>query len=150
MPSFVRNPKDFWAGVLYAAFGAAAVFIAAGEYPMGTGARMGPGYFPIVLGVLLFGFGLACLVRSVTQNGGPIGTLAWKPLALVTLATVLFGLLLPTLGLVVALLVLALVAAAASAKFGFDAQTCGVMVTIDQQSKDIAQGVDKAQEAMDR
>ena len=120
MPSFVRAPKDFWAGVLYAAFGAAAVFIAAGDYPMGSGARMGPGYFPIVLGVLLLAFGLACLVRSVMQDGESIGALAWKPLALVTGATVLFGLLLPALGLVVALFVLALVAAAASAKFRLD------------------------------
>lgn len=130
MPSFVRNPKDFWAGVLYAAFGAAAVYIAAGEYPMGTGARMGPGYFPIVLGVLLLAFGLACLVRSVLQDGAPIGAIAWKPLALVTLATVLFGLLLPVLGLVVALFVLALVSASASAMFGFDPRALAGLVVL--------------------
>ena len=130
MPSFVRSPKDFWAGVLYSAFGAAAVFIAAGDYPMGTGARMGPGYFPIVLGVLLLAFGVACLVRSVLQEGEPIGTIAWKPLALVTLATVLFGLLLPVLGLVVALFALALVSAAASALFRFDVRALAGLVVL--------------------
>lgn len=120
MPSFVRAPKDFWAGLLYALFGGAAVFVAAGEYPVGTGARMGPGYFPIALGALLLCFGLVCLVRSVLHDGGPIGAIAWKPLALVTGASVLFGLLLPVLGLVAALLALALVAAAASAHFRFE------------------------------
>ena len=126
----VRSPKDFWAGVLYAAFGGAAVVIAAGEYPMGTGARMGPGYFPVALGALLLAFGLACLVRSFVQDGEPIGAIAWKPLSLVTGATVLFGLLLPVLGLVVALLALALVSAAASARFGFDWRAAAGLVAL--------------------
>ena len=130
MPSFVRAPKDFWAGVLYAAFGGAAVLIAAGDYPMGSGARMGPGYFPIALGVLLLGFGLACLVRAFVQPGEPIGALAVKPLVLVTGATVLFGLLLPTLGLVVALFALALVAAAASRMFRFDLGAAAGLVAL--------------------
>ena len=86
--------------------------------------------FRSVLGVLLLAFGLACLVRSVLQDGEPIGTLAWKPLALVTLATVLFGLLLPVLGLVVALFVLALVAAAASAKFRLDPRALAGLVVL--------------------
>lgn len=126
----VRSPKDFWAGVLYAAFGGAAVVIAAGEYPMGTGARMGPGYFPIALGLLLLAFGLACLVRSFVRAGEPIGAIAYKPLALVTGATVLFGLLLPVLGLVVALVVLALVSAAASAQFRFDWRAAAGLVVL--------------------
>ena len=130
MSWYVRSPKDFWAGVLYAAFGGAGVFIAAGEYPMGTGARMGPGYFPIVLGVLLLGFGLACLVRAFARAGEPIGAIAWKPLGLVTLATVLFGLLLPSLGLIVALFALALVAAAASRMFRFDLGAAAGLVAL--------------------
>ena len=52
----IRNPKDFYAGVLFMSFGLAALVIAR-SYPLGTAARMGPGYFPRVLGILLLGIG---------------------------------------------------------------------------------------------
>ena len=43
--TFIRNPKDFWAGLVYIAFGVAAILIAL-KYPVGSAGRMGPGYFP--------------------------------------------------------------------------------------------------------
>ena len=52
--ALIRHPKDFWAGVLFASFGAAALVIAQ-SYPLGSAARMGPGYFPRMLGFLLLG-----------------------------------------------------------------------------------------------
>lgn len=119
MRALVRSPKDFGAGALYVAFGLAAVWIGR-DYTFGTGARMGPGYFPSVLGGLLVLFGLAAIVRSFVQSGGPMGTIAWKPLFLVVFATVLFGFLLPRVGLPVSLILLALVSAAASEKFRFE------------------------------
>jgi Tripartite tricarboxylate transporter TctB family len=115
----VRNPKDFWAGAIYVGVGVAAVWIGR-NYAFGSGARMGPGYFPTVLGVILALFGAASLVRSLLHPGEPVGAIAWKPLAMITGATVLFGYLLPRAGLIVALLVLVLVSAAASEKFRFD------------------------------
>lgn len=131
MPSFIRGPKDFWAGVIYALVGGSAVFIAAGEYSMGTGARMGPGYFPTALGLLLLAFGVAAIVRSFLRDGEAVGEIAWKPLLLVTGATVLFGVLLPVAGLVAALLVLTLVSAAASSYFRFDWRaTAGLVLLI--------------------
>jgi Tripartite tricarboxylate transporter TctB family len=115
----VRNPKDFWAGVIYVGVGLAAVLIGR-NYAFGTGARMGPGYFPTVLGAILALFGAASLIRAFLVPGEPIGSIALKPLLLVTLSTVLFGYLLPRAGLIISLFALVLVSAAASEKFRFD------------------------------
>ncbi len=115
----IRNPKDFWAGTIYAAVGLGAFLIARG-YAFGSGARMGPGYFPSVLSILLALFGLAAIVRSIVTEGEPVGAIAWKPLLLITGGTVLFGLLLPTAGFLIALPVFGLISAAASEQFRFD------------------------------
>ena len=119
MTSLIQNPKDFWAGAIYCTVGIAAVWIAQG-YAFGSGARMGPGYFPSVLGALLAIFGLLSITRSLLQPGDPIGSIAWKPLGLITGGTILFGLLLPRAGLIVAIPVYVLISAAASEKFRFD------------------------------
>ncbi|MBK6337211.1 MAG: tripartite tricarboxylate transporter TctB family protein [Betaproteobacteria bacterium] len=126
MTGVIRSPRDFWAGVLYAGFGAAAVLIAR-DYGLGSSSRMGPGYFPTVLGSLLLLIGLASLVRSFFADGEPIGAIAWKGLLLVTLATVLFGVLLRPAGLVIALAAVTLVSAAASVKFRFDGRALALM-----------------------
>ena len=126
MIAVIRSPKDFWAGLLYAGFGAAAVVIAR-DYGLGSSSRMGPGYFPTVLGGLLLLIGLASLVRSFFAAGEPIGAIAWKGLLLVTLATLLFGVLLRPAGLVLALAAVVLVSAAASIKFRFDGRALALM-----------------------
>jgi hypothetical protein len=119
MTSRIQSPKDFWTGLIYLAVGATVIFIAR-NYSVGTASRMGPGYFPLALSGLLIVFGLVAVVRSFIVPGGPIGAFAWKPLVLVLGATALFGALISTLGLVIALLALVLVSAAASEKFRFD------------------------------
>lgn len=126
MKALIRSPKDFWAGLLYAGFGAAAVLIAR-DYGMGSSSRMGPAYFPTALGSLLLLIGVASLVRSFVARGEPIGAIAWKGMFLVTLATVLFGVLLRPAGLVIALAALILVSAAASIKFRFDWKALAMM-----------------------
>jgi len=125
----IRSPKDFWAGLLYAGFGAAAVLIAR-DYGMGSGARMGPAYFPTVLGSLLFLIGAASIVRSLVVRGEPVGAIAWKGLLLVTAGTVLFGVLLRPAGMIAAVAVLVLVSAAASAKFRFEWQALALMALL--------------------
>ena len=119
MAAAIKNPKDFWTGVLYVAFGGAAFWIGR-DYGMGSASRMGPGYFPTVLSALLMLFGVIAIVRSLIVAGEPIGKLALKSAALILGATILFGFLLPRGGLIVALLVLVLISAAASEKFAFD------------------------------
>jgi Tripartite tricarboxylate transporter TctB family len=112
----IRSTKDFWTGVLYVFFGASAVLIAR-EYGMGTALRMGPGYFPTVLGVLLALIGIISLVRSFIATGSPIGGLAFKGLLLVVGSTLVFGFIVRGAGLAVALPVLVIMSAYASVRF---------------------------------
>jgi len=119
MSRFIRCPKDFWVGLIYLSAGLLALW-AGRNLPVGTGSEMGPGYFPIVLALLLCGFGVTSLVAAVTRRGGPVEPIAWRPLALVTLAVGLFAMLLKPLGLAGALAVLILVSASASREFRFD------------------------------
>ncbi|HVS25707.1 MAG TPA: tripartite tricarboxylate transporter TctB family protein [Burkholderiales bacterium] len=112
----IRNPKDFWAGVIYTAIGLAAVVIGK-DYGMGSATKMGPAYFPTLLGALLALIGLAAIVRSFLRAGESIGVFAYKGIALVTVATVLFGLLVRGAGIVIAIFVLVLMSAYASVKF---------------------------------
>jgi hypothetical protein len=116
MPSGIRNPKGFWTGVIYLAFGLGAVVIGR-DYAMGTGTKMGPAYFPTVLGYLLAVIGLIAVVRAFTQPGTPIGRFSLKNLAIVLGATVLFGLLVRGAGLAVAVIALVVLSASASAMF---------------------------------
>jgi putative tricarboxylic transport membrane protein len=117
--TLIKGPKDFWTGVIYIVFGAGGFWIAR-DYGMGTASRMGPGYFPMVLSALLFLFGVIAVIRSFLVEGEPIGGFAWKAAVLVLGSVLLFGFLVIPAGLAIALVVLALVSAAASAHFKFD------------------------------
>lgn len=129
MKPALRSPRNFWAGLLYAALGVAAIVVAR-DYGMGTAARMGPAYFPSVLGGLLALVGVASMLRSVLVDGEAVGRIAWKAAALVTLGTVLFGVLLRPAGLVPALAVLILVSAAASLRFRLEARALALMAAL--------------------
>jgi putative tricarboxylic transport membrane protein len=112
----IRNPKDFWTGVIYLVFGLGAVVIGR-DYSMGTATKMGPAYFPTVLGYLLALIGAIAVVRAFIQPGTPIGRFAVKNLAIVLGATVLYGLLVRGAGLAVAVFVLVMGSAWASISF---------------------------------
>ncbi|MGQ0676268.1 MAG: tripartite tricarboxylate transporter TctB family protein [Rhodospirillales bacterium] len=125
----IRAPRDFWAGLIYLALGIAVVWIGSG-YVQGTSARMGPGYFPSVLGSLLALFGAISIVRSFLRSGDAISAIAWKPLVLVLGSTVLFGLLLERAGLLIALPALIVVSALASGHTRFDLTSIGALLGI--------------------
>jgi len=116
-PSSLNN-KDVWAGLLLIAIGAVAILIAR-NYTFGTALRMGPGFFPIVLGVLLILFGLYILASGLRSGEAIKGP--WSPRALVILplSLVLFGLLMERGGFVPAMLVLIFASATASTEFKF-------------------------------
>lgn len=116
MTSMVKGQKDFWTGVWYAVFGSATVLVGS-DYGMGTATRMGPGYFPVVLGGFLIVIGIASLVRSFLREGEPVGRFALKQAGFILGAVLIFGLLVRPAGLVVALFVLVLGSAYASQKF---------------------------------
>lgn len=116
MSSLIRNPKDFGAALIYLAIGLSAIYMGR-ELPMGTALKMGPAYFPTFLGGLLSFIGLISLVRSFVRKGAPIPEFAWKPLLLITGATVVFGLLVRGAGLAIALPLFVIMTAFASVKF---------------------------------
>ena len=99
-------------------FGAAAIFFAR-DYTIGSAARMGPGYFPFALGVLLAALGVTLVLRSVfgTTGSQAAPALHLKPLVLVLSSVVLFSLLLRPLGLLVSTLLLVVVSSHASQEF---------------------------------
>ena len=103
----IKSPKDFWAGVMFIAFGAGMAAIALNNYQMGSAVRMGPAYFPSVLGGLLAILGLILLVRSFALKGEKVPQFHFRPLVLILLAVLAFGYFLKPLGLLgaVALLV---------------------------------------------
>ena len=112
----IRHPKDFAAGLMFVGFGLAAIFIGR-DYPLGAAARMGPGYFPRILGILLIALGAALAVRALRLDGQKITLESPRPLLIVIGSVVLFGLTAPTLGLVVASVLLIFVSSAASKEF---------------------------------
>ena len=116
MRILIRNPKDFWSGVIFAAVGLAAVVFAR-EHTLGTAMKMGPAYFPTTLGILLTLVGLATMLRAFFHHGLPVGSMGWGKLILALGSVVLFGLLLRRLGLAVALFVLVVLSAYASERF---------------------------------
>jgi hypothetical protein len=98
----IRAPKDFWSGLMFLAF-AAVSLVAAQGYSMGRGGRMGPGYFPTLLGAVLALLGVILVVRSFALRGEAVERIQWRPLVVLTACVLLFGLTIQPLGLVIAL-----------------------------------------------
>jgi hypothetical protein len=113
----LRNNKDFLAGLLFIAIGVVAVVVAARDYPMGNAMRMGPAYFPTVLGGILVLLGAWVTARGIRSGEKLKGEWGWKPLLLIGLAIVLFGFLMSRLGLIPALTAVFLASAAAGREF---------------------------------
>lgn len=101
---------------MFVGFGLGAVIIGQ-DYPMGSAGRMGPGYFPIVLGGILSALGLIGVVRSLIVSGEAMEKFAIKQTILILLSVLLFGLLMRGAGLAISLVVLVMVSAIASTKF---------------------------------
>lgn len=113
---WIKNPKDFWAGFVYIAFGVAAIGFAF-NYPVGSAGRMGPGYFPRALGTILIFLGAILALRALRTQGAPLSFATFKPLFIVIGSVVLFGLAAPKLGLMVATVILVIASSTASDEF---------------------------------
>jgi hypothetical protein len=109
----IRAPKDFWSGIMFIAFAAIAM-LAAQNYSLGSAGKMGPGYFPMMLGAALAFVGAILVVRSLIVAGEPVGRIHLLPLSIIVLGVVLFGVMLELFGLVIALIVVTLVSAFAN------------------------------------
>jgi hypothetical protein len=123
----IKSQKDFFSGLMFLVVGAAFAW-GATSYSVGTGARMGPGYFPLLLGVLLAILGSVIMFYSLvveTPSGDKIGTFAWRPIGYILGANLVFGVLLgglpsiklPSMGLMVAIYALVVIASKAGDNF---------------------------------
>ena len=113
----ITHPKDFYAGLMFFTIGLVGMILAFG-YPLGTSSRMGPGYFPRVLGGILMMLGAILSIRSFWEApGGPIGHFAWKSIALVMGGVAVFAATVNYVGLVVATVLLIFISGYASNEF---------------------------------
>ena len=123
----IKSQKDFFSGVAFVVIGVAFAW-GATNYNIGNGARMGPGYFPLLLGVVLALIGLGVMFKAMvvqTETGDPIGKWAWKPLVFIIGANLAFGLLLgglprfgvPAMGLIAGIYGLTILAGLAGERF---------------------------------
>ena len=127
----IRNQKDFWAGVMFAAFG---IFFAGfgTRYTFGSAARMGPGYFPTVLGIILVLLGVAIALAALSSKAHEqkVAKFSWATIVLILGAVVSFGLLLNTAGLVISLITVVMVSSYASHEFGWKAAVINTVVLV--------------------
>jgi hypothetical protein len=113
----IRNSRDFWAGTLFMGFGAVALYFSQ-SYSVGVASRMGPGYFPRALGVLLIGLGALLSLLSL-RSGRESKKMVWhwRPLLIVLFSVCIFPWTMRILGLIATSLLLVFVASMASNEF---------------------------------
>jgi hypothetical protein len=125
----IRNRRDFFAGLIHMTVGVAFV-LGARTHHVGNGATMGPGYFPLILGVLLTGLGVAITFKGLALRAAdakPIGRWAWRPLFFIIAANLVFGVAIgglpsikvPALGLIAGIYALTFIASLAGEEFRF-------------------------------
>jgi hypothetical protein len=115
----IKSEKDFWSGLMFIVVGIGFAW-GATHYSFGSSARPGPAYFPFGLGIIMAVLGALILFKALTvesEGGDKVGGIAWKPLAIVVGSVVLFGLLLPRLGMFVTLPLLVVTSALAGDEF---------------------------------
>ena len=113
----IKSPQDWWAGLMFVAFGLFFIVFSAGTpefidkivgtkliagYQMGSSVRMGPAYFPAVLGGLLAFLGLLVLLDSIVEEGPKVAKFHFRPLLFIAVSSLAFAYLLKPLGLVLA------------------------------------------------
>ncbi len=137
----IKSQKDFFSGLMFMGVGVAFAW-GASSYTIGTGARMGPGYFPLALGVLLVILGSVITFKALvveTFDGERIGAFAWRPLIFIILANLVFGALigglpsihLPPMGLIAGIYALTFIACLAGDKFNLkEAIVLGTILAI--------------------
>ncbi len=119
----LASQKDFFSGLMFTAVGVAFA-VGATSFTVGDAARMGPGYFPLMLGILLAILGTVITIKSFSggaPGGDRIGAFAWRPLFFVLFANIVFGALLvglpsigfPAMGMFVAIYALVFIASLA-------------------------------------
>lgn len=113
----IKNPKDFWSGLMFLGVGLFFAIWATVNYQMGSAVRMGPAYFPAVLGGLLAVLGFVILGGSFVLDGPKVPRLHFRPLFMVLASCIAYGYLMKPLGMVLATAVMVVIAALGGHEF---------------------------------
>ncbi|MGQ0547608.1 MAG: tripartite tricarboxylate transporter TctB family protein [Betaproteobacteria bacterium] len=119
----IKGPKDFWAGLMFIGTGLFFVVWAAVHYQMGSAVRMGPAYFPAVLGGLLAVLGMIILASSFAVAGPRVPAFHFRPLLLVLASCIAYGYLMKPLGMVLATAIMIFIAALGGHEFKWKEMT---------------------------
>src|SRR5262245_38463320 len=106
----VKSPQDFGAAVVFMVIGVAGIYFGR-ELAFGTPARMGPGYFPTLLSIIIVALGLILGLRSLAIEGPPIERVQLRPLFFIVIAILAFGYLIDLVGLAITAVLLTVLAA---------------------------------------
>jgi hypothetical protein len=109
----VKNPQDFWAGLLFLVIGLLAVYFGR-NYTFGSATKMGPGYLPTVLAWMMAAMGAFLTLRALIESGPSIERSLWRPQIFIIAAIVVFGFLIERFGLAPSVVVVTVIAALAS------------------------------------
>lgn len=114
----IRNHRDFWSGVLFFVTGILFMVLSR-QYQLGTAAKMGPGYFPTILGGLMAALGLLIMLPAFAKRGPEvkIDRVDFKAILLVLVAVAVYAATLPKLGFIVSLMLLICISSLASHEF---------------------------------
>ena len=130
MKARIKAPKDFWAAMMFIGFGGFFMLWALTHYQMGTAVRMGPAYFPAVLGGLLVFLGILVLIEGFAMAGPKVPTIKFKPLILISAACVIYGYMMKPLGLILATALLVFISAFGGHEFKWKEVTILYVVLI--------------------
>ena len=108
--------KNLLTGLMFVLIGLGALWLSQG-YSMGTARRMGPAYFPSIVGGALAFLGIVVTIRSFRSPAGPVRIPTLRPMITITCAVVLFALLVRSLGLVLSLLLLVVISCLAGPRY---------------------------------
>lgn len=127
----IRNHKDFWSGMLFILTGVLFMVLSR-QYNLGTAAKMGPAYFPTVLGGLMALIGLMILLPSLRGSGAVqrIAKVDLKTIVLILVAVAVYAATLPKLGFIVSLVLLVFISSLASHEFHFKSTAISVVVLL--------------------
>jgi hypothetical protein len=127
----IRNHRDFWSGIMFLVLGVLFVIFSQ-AYQLGTAARMGPGFFPTMLGALMALLGLAIAWRSTAPGNREerVEKVSWRELFLILFAVGVFAIALPWLGSVIAITLLIAISATASHEFGWKETLISIVVLL--------------------
>jgi hypothetical protein len=125
----IKNHRDFWAGILFIVTGILFMVLSR-QYQLGTAAKMGPGYFPTILGGLMAVLGLLVLLPSFKGPKVEVGKIDTRMILFVLVAVAVFAFALPKLGMIVAVFLLILISSLASHEFNLKTTLISAVVLL--------------------